>query len=88
MKVNVSEDARAMRRAKGQHTVSPSEYKTLVDHGTASPRAANEPPDGYAIALDEQRRQPSTTPTPASPQATNEPPDGYAIALDKQRKGK
>ena len=80
-RVNVSEDARAMRRTKGQHTVSPSEHAALVGHGTASLRAANEPPDGYQIAFDKQRRPAAATPTTL----TGTPPDGYAIALDKQR---
>ena len=86
MSVNVHEDARAMRRAKGRHTISASEYASLVGHGTAPLRAASEPPDGYAIALDKQRRT-STTSVPV-PTSSHEPPDGYAIALDEQRKGK
>ena len=59
--VTIREDARAMRQAKGQHTVSASEYNTLVGDGTAPPRAAHEPPDGYAIALSKQRMSPKAS---------------------------
>ena len=76
--VTIREDARAMRQAKGQHTVSASEYNTLVGDGTAPPRAAHEPPDGYAIALAKQRMSPSIP----SPRAATDIPDGYRIALD------
>ena len=81
--VTIREDARAMRQGKGQHTVSAAEYATLVGSGTASPRAAHEPPDGYAIALDNLARQ-TSTPAPAPSVA----PDGYRLALDEQRKEK
>ena len=80
-RVNVREDTRAMRQAKGQHTVSAAEYAALVGTGTASLRTAHEAPDGYAIALDKQRR--ATPPANTPPDGT--PPDGYAIALAKQR---
>ena len=77
--VTIREDARAMRQAKGQHTVSASEYKTLVGDGTSPPRAATDIPDGYAIALSKQRMSPSIP----SPRAATDIPDGYAIALDE-----
>ena len=76
--VTIREDARAMRQGKGQHTVSAAEYATLVGSGTASLRAAHEPPDGYAIALAKQRMSPSIP----SPRAATDIPDGYRIALD------
>ena len=76
--VTIREDARAMRQAKGQHTVSASEYNTLVGDGTSPLRAAHEPPDGYKIALDKQRMSPSIP----SPRAATDIPDGYRIALD------
>ena len=76
--VTIREDARAMRQAKGQHTVSEAEYAALVGDGTASLRAANEAPDGYAIALAKQRMSPSIP----SPRAATDIPDGYKIALD------
>ena len=77
--VTIREDARAMRQAKGQHTVSVAEYAALVGDVTAPLRAAHEPPDGYAIALSKQRMSPSIP----SPRAAHEPPDGYRIALDE-----
>ena len=97
MSITVSEDARAMRRGKGRHTLSASEYAALVTQGTTPRRAASEPPDGYALALDKQRRL-STTPASAldaqqrtaalvsTPPTASDAPDGYAIALDKQRR--
>ena len=96
--ITVSEDARELRKAKGRHTISASEYAALVAQGTAPRRASSEPPDGYQIALDKQQR---LTATPVSavdaqrrtaalvstpPTASNAPPDGYALALDKQRR--
>ena len=96
--ITVSEDARAMRKAKGQHTLSPSEYVALATQGTAPRRTSSEPPDGYALALDKQRRL-SATPVSAvdaqrrtaalvstPPTASDAPPDGYAIAIEKQRR--
>ena len=79
MSVTVMEDARAMRRAKGRHTISASEYAALV----GPLRVAGEPPDGYALALDAQRRTAALVSAP--PTSPHEPPDGYQIALDKQR---
>ena len=76
--VTIREDARAMRQAKGHHTVSVAEYAALVGDGTTSLRAAHEPPDGYAIALAKQRMSPSIP----SPRAATDIPDGYKIALD------
>ena len=70
--VTIREDARAMRQAKGQHTVSASEYNTLVGDGTAPPRAATDIPDGYKIALGKQRMSPSIP----SPRAATGIPDG------------
>ena len=98
MSITVSEDARAMRKAMGRHTLSAKEFATLVTQGTTPLRSASEPPDGYQIALDKQRRL-SATPASAldeqrrtaalvstPPTAPNAPPDGYAIALEKQRR--
>ena len=97
MSITVSEDARRMRKARGKHTLSPSEYAALVTQGTTPRRAASEPPDGYALALDKQER---TRTTPASaldaqrrmaalvstPPTASNAPDGYAIAIEKQRR--
>ena len=52
--VTIREDARAMRQAKGTtHRLRVAEYAALVGDVTAPLRAAHEPPDGYAIAFDQ-----------------------------------
>ena len=75
-RTTVSEEARTMRRASGIRSITDAELRTLANSTKTTPRvAANEPPDGYAVALDKQRQPPTHI----------DPLDGYAVALAKQR---
>ena len=87
----VSEEARAMRRASGIRSITDAELRVLTTSTKTTPRvAANEPPDGYAIALNKPR--PAIDPLDGyavaldKPRPTNiDPLDGYAVALNKRR---
>ena len=91
-RITVSEEARAMRRASDIRSITDAELRVLTK---TTPRvAANEPPDGYAIALNKQRQpQPPTHIDPLDgyavaldkPRPTVDPLDGYAVAIDKLR---
>ena len=91
-RITVSEEARVMRRASGIRSITDAELRVLAKSTKTTPRvAANEPPDGYAVALNKPR------PTHINPldgyavALSKQPPthinplDGYAVALDKLR---
>ena len=73
-RTTVSEEARTMRRASGIRSITDAELHTLAKSTKTTPRvAANEPPDGYTVALNKQ------------PPTHIDPLDGYTVALNKQR---
>ena len=77
-RTTVHEEARAMRVASGIRSITDAELRVLATSTKTPPRvAANEPPDGYAVALDKQRQP--------QPPTHIDPLDGYAVALDKPR---